>query len=206
MAPCTTESPSPVTTRLTALAHGPGRVSIGEITDAAGTDGPALLLVVFALAALVPGTAPAFGLAICAVGLGLALGHGGMALPASLRRRALARDRLRALLRRALPPLRWLEGHARPRWAALAGRACVPLVGLMALVCGLLVVAPIPFGNLPPALATLGLGLGLAVRDGMLLACAGALFIAALAFDIFMVVLFWDLLAALVETVTGVVL
>jgi hypothetical protein len=37
-------------------------------------------------------------------------------------------------------------------------------------------------------------------------ASAGALFIAALAFDIFMVVLFWDLLAALVETVTGVVL
>jgi hypothetical protein len=100
------------------LARVPGeRVSIGTVIDSlgAGTWGPCFLL--FGLAALVPGIAPAFGIALCLIAAGMTLGQPRPWLPDRLRRWHAGRGQLRAGLRRLQPILGWVEARLSPRSA-----------------------------------------------------------------------------------------
>ena len=100
------------------LGRVPGeRVSIGTVVDSlgAGAWGPCLL--VFGLAALVPGIAPAFGVALCVIAAGMTLGQPRPWLPDRLRRWHAGRGQLRAGLRRLQPILGWVEARLSPRSA-----------------------------------------------------------------------------------------
>ncbi len=72
-------------------------------------------------------------------------------------------------LQRAMPAVRRFErfAHARPsRWTS---RRAERWIGGLCIAVALALAMPVPFGNTPPGLALLALGLGLIERDSRLL-------------------------------------
>lgn len=190
---------TPLSARLRALC-GPigGAVALGELADAAGKGAAALLLFLFAIASFVPGVAPVFGAAISLLSLSLLRRAEAMSLPDALRRRTIPRERLAGLLRRWLPRLEWVEARlkSRLRWVTRGPAMCA--VALACFVSGVLIILPIPFGNVPPAASVLCLSLGIAAADGLLILGGAGIFLLALGFDVAVIVVFSDAIAAVV--------
>jgi len=133
---------------------------------------------------LLPGISVLAGLAMLVPGAQLLAGYRAPLLPRALRQRTVDREHLRHLGDLALPWLERLERFVRPRWPALTAPPMPAVVGLLTMGLGLVVVLPLPFSNLPPALAMLCLSLGLLERDGMLVAAGLALAAGALAIGV----------------------
>jgi hypothetical protein len=177
-----------------------GTVTLGDVVDALGTASTGLCLLLFSLTALIPGIAPVFGVALCAISLGLVLGHGEPLLPARMRRWSLDRDRLRTGLDRLAPRFAWLEAWLHPRGGHLLRASGLRVAGLASLINGILIVLPIPFGNTAPAIAMLLLSLGLVTGDGIAVMAGLAATIIALLIDAALVGLGFAALASLVES------
>jgi hypothetical protein len=160
-----------------------GSVTLGDVVDTLGSAGTGLCLLLLSLTALVPGIAPIFGVALCAISLGLVLGHEEPLLPARIRRWTLDPNRLRAGLDRLAPRVAWLETWLRPRGDHLLRASGLRALGLASLINGILIVLPIPFGNTAPAIAMLLLSLGLVTGDGIAVAAGLVATAIALAID-----------------------
>ena len=89
-------------------------------------------------------------------------------MPDALSRRSVNRKALVGLLHRLLPPLKRFEILVRPRLTFLTGRIGARLIGLACALIAVVLVLPIPFANLAPALALTMFALGLTRRDGLL--------------------------------------
>ena len=179
------------------------KVALGDVVDELGSAGTGLCLLLFSLTALVPGIAPVFGLALCAIALGMMLGRTQPYLPERLRRWQLDRDRLRGGMQRLAPAIGWLERWLHPRASHLLPRRSrgsgTRVVGLASLVNGVLIVLPIPFGNTAPAIAMLILSLGMVVGDGIAVGVGLLATIIALAIDIGMIALGYTALVGLFQ-------
>ncbi len=193
---------APLSMRLRALCKPvEGAVPIGELADAAGKGATALLLFLFAIASLVPGVAPAFGAAICLLSLSLLRRTEAMSLPDALRRRTVQRERLAGLLLRWLPRLEWMEARLKSRLRWMTRGPAMVAVALACFISGVLILLPIPFGNVPPAAAVLCLSLGVGAADGLLILGGVGIFLFALGFDVALIVVSWDAIAALLAAV-----
>jgi hypothetical protein len=193
-----------MSSRLRALCQSQhSEVTIGALADAASAQGTALLVFLFALAALVPGVAPAFGAGICWFSIALITGSPCMPLPGLLSRRRVSRQRLTRVLDRWLPRLERIERYLEPRLGWLVADGAMRPIGLACFTCGVLVVLPIPFGNLPPAVTVLILALGMAAGDGLMVLVGYAAFLLALALDIGLIVAAWDAVAWLLVPWAG---
>jgi hypothetical protein len=172
-------------------------VSLGQLVDTLGAGGPGLLLLLLAAVTLIPGIAPAFGMAMCFVALNLILGTERLHLPGWLRNRHIDRDRLQGGLDRLAPRLEWLERRMRHGPPADRG-LLLRLAGLASLVSAVLIVLPVPFGNTAPALAALLTALGLvAGSPKAILAGCGAT-ILALILDAILAFVAWEAVAGLI--------
>lgn len=165
-----------------------GRVSIGTMLDTLGAGAWGLCFLLFGAVTLVPGVAPLFGVALCAVALGLIAGQERPWLPRRMRDWGAERARLAAGFARLRPGIARLERLLHARGDAFLGGAMLRLAGLAVLVNGVLIVLPIPFGNTAPAVATLIVALSLITRDGFALLAGFAATALALAID---AVLLW---------------
>lgn len=162
------------------------RVEVQHLLEAHGPGGPGALLMLLAAPCVlpVPGVGTVLGLGIAALAWALWRGQAHDVLPGRVG--ALTLPRVWA--RRVLALLARVHGYAgrvaRPRWSSVATaglRSWIPpLVALMAL----LIVLPIPFGNVLPAASLLLLGVGLVFADGLLLLIAVAAAGAATLFPI----------------------
>lgn len=168
-----------LSTILAGLAQVPvERISFADLSAALADRGYAALLVFFAapnLLPLPPGSSTVFGIPLIFVACQLLIGRQRVWLPPFLRRRSIDHATYRRIAERIAALLKRVEVLARPRlWprpATLADR----MVGLLALAMGLVLVLPIPFGNLIPALAVLLAAMALAERDGLWLGASLAL-------------------------------
>jgi hypothetical protein len=191
--------PTALSVRLRALCGArEGVVTLGELADAAGKGATALLLFVFGVASLIPGVAPVFGAAICVLSLSLLHPAEAITLPGALRRRSVPRGRLARLLGRWLPRLEWLEARLKPRLHWMLRGVGMGAVALACFASGVLIVLPIPFGNIPPAVTVLCLSAAVAAADGLLALGGLAAFLLALGFDAAVVIVFWDAIAAVI--------
>jgi len=177
---------APIVQRLRAAAAAlPGeRVSIQTLAQAHGPAAHGTLLLLMAVLCLVPGVGTVLGLGLAALATAMWRGHASATLPRRVAELELSRHSAQRVLgtlasaysmagRFAKARLGHLASADRQSWTAAA-------IGLM----GAIVVLPIPFGNLLPALAVMLIGLGLVFRDGVAvvlgLASAGlALFVTA---------------------------
>ncbi|MFI5018023.1 MAG: exopolysaccharide biosynthesis protein, partial [Dongiales bacterium] len=100
----------------------------------------------------------------------LVLGRRNLGLPRVLARRSVARATFARMAAAIAPWLARLERALRPRWPEFLGPMAERLAGLLAILLGLLLSLPIPLTNIPLAVPLVLIGLGLAERDGLILA------------------------------------
>ena len=173
---------------------------LGELIEAIGDRGHGLLIAAFALPNVLPvylpGLSAVFGLPLVFVALQLVLGRHRLWLPKALLGSTISRPLIARLATSLAPWLARLERALKPRWPEVMGPVTERLVGLLAVLLGLLLSLPIPLTNIPLSAPLVLLGLALAEEDGLMLAIAlalgaivagivltlsGALFLAAIA-------------------------
>jgi hypothetical protein len=168
------ESPEgrlPLSAMLHALAQDDSRerIAVGDLLAALGDRALAALLFVFAVPNVLPvppGTSSILGAPLIFLAAQLAFGRRPW-LPAVIARRTMTRTDFAALVRRIGPWLARAERLLRPRVERLALPPMEYLVGTVCLLLAVVLVLPVPLGNMLPALAISLLALGILERDGL---------------------------------------
>jgi hypothetical protein len=145
----------------------PERMRLGDLIRAFGDHVFGALLVVFALpnvAPLPPGSSTVFAIPLLLVSAQMALGRKSLWAPGALCNRTISRDTLTRIAAYSAPVLQRVERLLHPRFEAFVNDR---LIGIVAFVLAVVLVLPIPLGNLPPAVALTALGLGLLYGDGL---------------------------------------
>ena len=145
------------------------RVSVGDLLLALGDRASAALMFIFAFPNVLPtppGTSTLLGAPLVFLAAQLMLGRSPW-LPAVVATRSMVRSDFSVLVKRIVPWLVRAENLLRPRWSGLTRSPMENLVGLLAFVLAVLLVLPIPLGNVLPALAISLLALGVLERDGL---------------------------------------
>lgn len=129
-----------------------------------------MLTVPFLLPVSIPGISTVFGVVIILIGIGISLNRVPW-LPEFLMRREVAAADLRLTLQRAAGLVTRIDRLTRERLPVLTHGATINrLNGLAVIVGGILLLFPlglIPLSNTLPALAIVGLVIGMAQRDGL---------------------------------------
>ncbi|TGN55709.1 exopolysaccharide biosynthesis protein [Paracoccus liaowanqingii] len=153
------------------------RISVAQLMTALGDRGLIGLLLILAFANVIPnppGTSAVLGLPM--LYLSWQLMRGGMPwLPRFLAARSFDIGHFRTVVSRAMPYLNRVERLLRPRLPAFSGPSAKKLLGGICLILSIVLVLPIPFGNLLPAAAIAIIALGALERDGIWIA-GGVLF------------------------------
>jgi hypothetical protein len=181
------------------------QMKVGELLDQVeSADGPGPVLFILTLPVLMPlppGLSMVLALPLLLVAPQLIIGRRQVWLPQFLLHRSIKRDALVKLIRRILPPMQKFEAVVHPRLQFLTGRVGAAFVGLACTLIALVLVLPIPFANLVPAIAMCVFALGLTRKDGLLV-LGGYALIAVAAGVIYLGVhgfgLGWDRLRALI--------
>ncbi len=153
-------------------------LTVGDLVSDLGRSTYGMVLAVPALISILPvvGALPGVSLGMGAIALVLSaqmlVGAPAPWLPPFLARIALPADKVDRAIERAGPWVRRLERLFRPRWSFLTERPLLWLDAVLAtgLSVLMLIGALVPGGIVPPALALLVLSIGLATRDGLLIA------------------------------------
>jgi hypothetical protein len=147
-------------------------LTLGEIVarvEGDGGLGPVLFVLTLpVLLPLPPGVSMVLALPLLMISSQIIAGRRLLWLPKALTRRSVKRLALVKLLRRVLPLLERLEKISRPRLRLLTGRIGTRVVGVACTLIALVLVLPIPFANLFPALALGVFSLALTRKDGLL--------------------------------------
>lgn len=148
------------------------RLSVAQLMTALGDRGLIGLLLILAFANVIPnppGTSAVLGLPM--LYLSWQLMRGGMPwLPRFLADRSFDIGHFRTVIARAMPTLNRVERLLRPRLPMLSGPGAKKLLGGICLILSIVLVLPIPFGNLLPAAAIAIIALGALERDGLWIA------------------------------------
>jgi hypothetical protein len=105
--------------------------------------------------------------------------HGAPIFPRRIAQRSIETDKLVAMVRRAIPPLRYLETLVRPRWLT-PFEATKRVIGGFVLMLGVCLLVPVPLSNIPISLTTMLVAFAYLEEDGILL--AGAMLITLVLF------------------------
>jgi hypothetical protein len=146
------------------------RISINDLL--AAMDGRAMgaLLLIFALPNVLPslpGTSAILGLPLVYLTSQMMLGRLPW-LPKFIANRSLPHSDFAALIDRMEPWLARSERVLRPRMSWLANERAERVIGAVTLLLSVILILPIPFGNMLPAFAIALFALGLLEKDGVL--------------------------------------
>lgn len=146
------------------------RVSIGELIDRLGDRAFGVLILLCALPNCIPGPpglSTVTGLPIVVFSLQLMLGGTRPWLPEYLRRRDFHREDILRMVKRAEPWIRKLERLSRPRLTLLVDGVAERFAGLFLFLLSVILILPIPLGNLFPAIAIAVIAVALMEQDGI---------------------------------------
>lgn len=145
------------------------RISVRDLIDALGDRALGALLFLFAFPNVLPmppGTSALLGTPLVILAAQLMIGRGPW-LPRVLSARSMSHADFAALVRRITPWLQRGERLLRPRLCWLALPPLEFVIGAVCLLLAIVVLLPIPLGNILPALAISLLALGVVERDGL---------------------------------------
>lgn len=145
------------------------RIAIGDLLDVMQERAFGPLLLIFSLPNVLPtppGTSSVLGAPLIFLTIQLALGRDPW-LPRFIASRSIARADFAKFIGRATPWLAKAERLLRPRLGMFAHPPAEYVVGAMCFVLAVVLVLPIPLGNMLPALAICLLALGILERDGI---------------------------------------
>jgi hypothetical protein len=145
------------------------RIPIADLLSILQDRAIVVFIVLFALPNVIPappGTSAVLGVPLLLLTAQWTLGWKPW-LPPVVVRRSIARIHLERLLRFIGPRWMRLEGLLRPRFAAVAGRFAERMVGALCVLLALILLLPVPLGNVPPAIAISIVSVGFLRRDGL---------------------------------------
>lgn len=145
------------------------RVSIADLVRSMDGRAFGALLLVFAFPnalPAIPGTSGILGLPLLFLAAQMTLGRSPW-LPRFISQRSMARGDFANLVDRVTPWLRRAERMTAARLTFLVDGWAERLVGLLCLILALVLVLPVPFGNMLPGLAICLFALGVLERDGL---------------------------------------
>jgi hypothetical protein len=150
------------------------RVRLADLDNALGDRAFGVWLSLFALPNAIPfvslpGVSTLLGIPLLLFSTQLLLGQRTPWLPPWLAERSIRRGDFQSFLQRGLPFLRHVECLLRPRWPRLSNPLAERLLGGFCLLLAIILVFPIPLGNMLPGLAILLMALGLAEKDGLMI-------------------------------------
>ena len=156
---------------LTRIAEGaPGdRITLGDLLAALQARAYGAMMIVFAFPNILPsppGLAAVLGLPLVVLSALMMAGRDPW-LPQFIARRGLATATFRNLVERARPWIERAERLLRHRMLSLTSGLGQRGIGFLCFLLSLLLMLPVPFGNLAPSLAICVLSLGLLERDGV---------------------------------------
>ncbi len=145
------------------------RIAIRDLLAALGDRATGALIFIFAFPNVLPmppGTSTILGAPLIFLAAQLMLGRAPW-LPTFVANRSMTRSDFSLLVKRILPWLQRAENLLRPRFTSLAVPPMEHVIGLLSLLLAVLLVLPIPLGNVLPALAISLMALGVLERDGL---------------------------------------
>ena len=163
--------PAGLTETLLSLTKGDdpaAQLSLAQIVISLSDQARGVLMILLALPNClpgIPGTSAITGLPLVFLTLQMALNRPPW-LPAFIANRSVSRQWLANIMVRAEPYLRRIERLVHPRLTILTSETAERLVGVLGLILSLIIMLPIPLGNLLPALALIVFSMGFIGRDG----------------------------------------
>ena len=157
--------------------------TIADVRDALADRSFATLLFLFAAInclPLPPGSSAFLGLPTLIISAQMIIGQDKVWLPDFILRRPISAERFRHIVEKLNPWLIKTERLVRPRYWPFPIVLIDRVIGVIALILSILLVAPIPLGNWLPAFSMALFGLALSERDGIVFAAAAATAITAL--------------------------
>lgn len=151
--------------------HAEPRISVEAMMQKFGGRAIGALLFVFGLACMLPlppGATTIFGFPLLLLAPQLVIGAGAPWLPEQVKRRTLSTADLRKGLPKLIPTLQKVEAISKPRLVLLFGAVGERLIGLVCTALALVLILPIPGGNILPAMAVSALSFALIQRDGLI--------------------------------------
>lgn len=145
------------------------RVSVGDLLGAMGDRAFGALMLVFALPNVIPtppGTSAILGAPLVFLAAQMTLGRKPW-LPEVIAARSMTRQDFSGLVDRLAPWLSRAEKLLRPRLSALTVSPAENVIGLLCLMLSLVLVLPIPLGNMLPAFAISLFAFAILERDGI---------------------------------------
>jgi hypothetical protein len=175
--------------RLEKCEEGMDRVTIGAILDAVGRRafGPVLLvlgLIIVSPLSGVPGLPTSIAVMTLLIAVQLLFGRNNFWLPRWLVRRSMPRPRLEKAVGLVRSPARFIDRCVRRRWSALTQSTGLYVTAAVCVVISLLMppLELLPFASSIAGAALAAFGLGLIVKDGVLVLVALAFSVASLGF------------------------
>jgi hypothetical protein len=148
-----------------------GKVSVDELVGRMENHGglaPVVsVLTLPVLLPMPPGVSMVLALPLLFAAPQMMIGRKDLWLPRAVACRAIDGDKLRKGVEKILPWIQRLERVIKPRLGFLTGRVGVVVAGAVCTLMAVVLVLPLPFANLFPALTVLLLSLGLTRRDGV---------------------------------------
>ncbi len=147
----------------------PGPVRVREMVDHFGHRAFGAMLFAFSvpnLLPLPPGSSTFLALPLVLLSPQLALGVKSPWLPRVVAERTIERQTLKKTFDRIIPRLKQVERLCAPRLSFMFGPVGDRLIGLVCFLLSLVLILPIPLGNMLPAAAVAVFARGLTQRDG----------------------------------------
>jgi hypothetical protein len=151
--------------------HDEPRISVAELMQRFGGRAIGALLFVFGLACMLPlppGATTIFGFPLLLLAPQLVIGAAAPWLPDGVKRRTLSTADLKNGLPRVIPTLQKVEAVSKPRFVFLVSGMGERFIGLVCTALALVLILPIPGGNILPAMAVSALSFALIQRDGFI--------------------------------------
>jgi hypothetical protein len=170
------------------------RIAIADVRNAMADRAFGALLFVFAapntLPVNAPGVSVVLGIPLLFLSLQLMLGFALPWLPRAVVEATVTRQRFARVVNMVVPWLRRAERFSEPRWPLLATGLAERLIGLVCAILSIVLILPVPFGNMGP-----GIAICILEQDGKATLAGLATTIAALA-------LAWGVILAIVKAVS----
>jgi hypothetical protein len=165
------------------LHHAPKEVTLNWIADHLGERSFGIVMLIIALVGLVPGASPFIGILLAVPAIQMMMARPAPVLPRIIANRRISTPRLVRLLERVIPVLKRMERVVRPRWRT-PFEATKRVLGLVILLLGVTLLAPIPFSHILPAVVVMLLAFAFLEEDGVLLSVALAAAVISLSITI----------------------
>jgi len=150
----------------------PDHFTLGWLMDSLQKRSFGIIMLLLAFVAIAPGISIAAGILLMIPAFQMIAGEPAPVFPRRVANHWLPTRHLADLIQRCLPGLRYLERVIHPRWHTPFGPTKRIVGMVIMLLSATLVVSPIPFSNVVPALVVALISIAYLEEDGVLLSIA----------------------------------